>query len=73
MSTRLVEVQIEDQAKTRGISVDDVIEKVMLEPAAIKRLIDPEEVAALAQFLASDAARSITGSAYSIDAGWVAR
>ena len=73
VSTRLVEVQIEDQAKTRGISVDDVIEKVMLEPAAIKRLIDPEEVAALAQFLASDAARSITGSAYSIDAGWVAR
>ena len=38
-----------------------------------ERLIDPEEVAALAQFLASDAARSITGSAYSIDAGWVAR
>ncbi len=73
VSTRLVEVQIEDQAKTRGISVDDVIEKVMLEPAAIKRLIDPEEVASLALFLSSDAARSITGSAYSIDAGWVAR
>ena len=71
--TRLVEVQLEDQAKMRGISVEDVIEKVMLEPAAIKRLIDPDEVAALAQFLASDAARSITGSAYSIDAGWVAR
>ncbi len=71
--TGLVESQLEDQAKTRGISVEDVVEKVMLEPAAIKRLIDPDEVAALAQFLASDAARSITGSSYSIDGGWVAR
>lgn len=71
--TRLVEAQIEDQAETRGISVQDVVEKVMLEPAAIKRLIEPDEIAALAGFLASDGARSITGSAYSIDAGWVAR
>lgn len=71
--TRLVEVQIEDQARTRGISVDEVVETVMLEPAAINRLVEPEEVAQLAMFLASEAARSITGSAYSIDAGWTAR
>jgi 3-hydroxybutyrate dehydrogenase len=71
--TPLVESQVADQARTRGIPVEDVVEKVMLEPAAIKRLIDPEEVAGLAAFLASDTARSITGSTYSIDAGWVAR
>jgi 3-hydroxybutyrate dehydrogenase len=71
--TRLVEVQIEDQARTRGISVDEVVETVMLEPAAINRLVEPEEVAQLALFLVSGAARSITGSAYSIDAGWTAR
>jgi len=71
--TRLVEVQIKDQARTRGISVDEVVETVMLEPAAINRLVEPEEVAQLAMFLASEAARSITGSAYSIDAGWTAR
>ena len=71
--TPLVESQVADQARTRGIPVEDVVEKVMLEPAAIKRLIEPEEVAGLAGLLASDAARSITGSTYSIDAGWVAR
>lgn len=71
--TPLVEAQIHDQARTRGIPIEDVVEKVMLDPAAIKRLIEPREVAALATFLASDAARSITGSTYSIDAGWVAR
>ncbi len=71
--TRLVEEQVADQARTRGIPAEDVVEKVMLEPAAIKRLIDPEEVAGVAAFLASDTARSITGSTYSIDAGWVAR
>ena len=71
--TRLVEVQIGDQARTRGIPEDEVIDKVMLEPAAIKRLIEPEEIARLALFLASDDARSITGAAHAIDAGWTAR
>ena len=71
--TPLVESQIADQARTRGIPEDEVIEKVMLEPAAIKQLIEPQEVAALAMFLTSDDARSITGSAYSIDVGWTAR
>ena len=71
--TPMVEGQIEEQARSRGISEEDVVDKVMLEPAAIKRLIEPEEVARLALFLASEDARSITGAAFSIDAGWTAR
>ena len=71
--TPLLESQLADQARTRGLSEDEVIEKVMLEPAAVKSLIEPEEVAALAMFLVSDEARSITGTAHSIDAGWTAR
>ena len=71
--TPLVEAQIADQARNLGISEDEVIDKVVLGPAAIKRLIEPEEVARLALFLASEDARSITGSAYSIDVGWTAR
>ena len=71
--TPLVEGQIASQAAANGIPEDEVVEKIMMEPAAIKRLIEPEEVASLALFLASDDARSVTGSAYSIDAGWTAR
>ena len=71
--TRLVEAQVKDQARNHGITEDEVLEKIILEPAAIKRLIEPEEVASLAVFLASEEARSITGSSYSIDVGWVAR
>ena len=54
--TPLVESQIADQARTRGISIEDVVEQVMLEPAAVKRLITPEEVAALVVYLCSDIA-----------------
>jgi len=71
--TPLVEAQISDQAAVHGISRQQVLDKIMLESAAIKRLIDPTEIAKLALFLASDDARSITGSAYPIDLGWVAR
>ena len=71
--TPLVESQIRDQAHHQGIEEDEVVGQVMLAPAAIKRLIEPEEVARLALFLASEDGRSITGSAYSIDAGWTAR
>jgi 3-hydroxybutyrate dehydrogenase len=72
-NTPLTRNQVADQARTRGISESDVIEKVMLEPAAIKKLTEPEEIAGLALYLASDGARSITGAAISIDAGWTAR
>ena len=71
--TPLVQAQVADQAKNNDLSEDEVISKIMLEPAAIKRLVEPTEVADLTVFLASDSARSITGSAYSIDLGWVAR
>ena len=71
--TPLVESQIADQARTLSIPEAEVIEKVMLAPAAIKRLIEPEEVAEYALFLASDRAGAITGSAQVIDLGWTAR
>jgi len=71
--TPLVESQIADQARTLSIPEAEVIEKVMLAPAAIKRLIEPEEVAEYALFLASDRASAITGSAQVIDLGWTAR
>ncbi len=50
----------------------EVIEKVMLKQAAIKRLIEPEEVAQLVAYLASDAAGAVTGSSFNIDLGWTA-
>ena len=71
--TSLVENQIADQARTRSIPAEEVLTNVMLGPAAIKRLVEPEEIAQLAAFLASDHAGSITGAAYTIDAGWTAR
>jgi 3-hydroxybutyrate dehydrogenase len=71
--TPLVENQITDQARTRDLPEDEVVAKVMLEPAAIKRLIEPSEVADLALFLASDRARSMTGGVHTIDLGWTAR
>jgi 3-hydroxybutyrate dehydrogenase len=71
--TPLVDNQIADQARTRGISESEVIEKVMLEPAAIKRLIEPEEVAEFAAWLCSPPAGTITGAALTMDLGWTAR
>jgi 3-hydroxybutyrate dehydrogenase len=71
--TPLVENQIADQARTRGIPEDQVVTDVMLKNAAIKKLIEPEEVADLVAFLASDQASSITGSSLTIDSGWTAQ
>ena len=71
--TPLVENQIADQACMRKMPPEEVIEKIMLEPAAIKRLIEPDEVAALAAYLCSEAASTITGAALAIDLGWTAR
>jgi len=70
--TPLAEDQIADQARTRGISEDEVVENVMLKPAAIKRLVEPEEVAALAAFLCRDEASAMSGSPVMIDLGWTA-
>jgi 3-hydroxybutyrate dehydrogenase len=71
--TPLVEGQIQDQARTLGISPEEVVEKVFLAQAAIRRLIEPEEVAELALFLASEKASAITGAVLPIDLGWTAR
>jgi 3-hydroxybutyrate dehydrogenase len=71
--TPLVEKQIADQAKVHGIPEEAVIRDVMLAPAAIKRLLEPSEVAAYVRFLCSDDASAITGAVQVIDAGWTAR
>jgi 3-hydroxybutyrate dehydrogenase len=70
--TPLVEKQIADQARTRGISETEVIEQVMLEPTAIKRLIEPDEITALVSFLVSDKAGAATGVEWVMDLGWTA-
>ena len=71
--TPLVEKQIANQAEVNQLSESEVIDQIMLAPAAIKRLIEPEEVAALALFLCGPNSQSITGSSFGIDNGWVAR
>ena len=72
--TPLVEKQISEQSERHHIPEGDVVEKIMLAPAALKRLLDPREVADLIVYLcASEAAQAITGSALSIDCGWTAR
>jgi 3-hydroxybutyrate dehydrogenase len=71
--TPLVEKQIADQARHNGISEEDVIQKIMLVPAAIRRLLDASEVASLVRYLCTDEAAGITGTALDIDLGWMAR
>lgn len=71
--TPLVEKQIADQARTHGISADEVVEKVMLELPSVKRLVEPEEVAELVAFVCSPASASVNGASLSIDGGWMAR
>jgi 3-hydroxybutyrate dehydrogenase len=71
--TPMVEKQIEDQCKVHNKSRDEVMRDVLLAPQPTRRFVTIEEVGALAVFLAGDAARSITGTALSVDGGWVAR
>lgn len=71
--TPLVEDQIEDQARTLNMPEEEVIERVMLGPAAIKRLIEPREVADVAAYLCTEAASVVTGAAWTMDLGWTAR
>jgi len=72
VKTPLVENQIADQAKAHGISEAEVIEKIMLKKAFVKKLVEPAEVAEMALFLCSEASSCITGSAFTIDCGWTA-
>jgi 3-hydroxybutyrate dehydrogenase len=71
--TPLVDGQIAEQARANRLSPEEVIEKVMLAPAAVKRLIEPAEVAGFVAYLCGDAAGTITGSALAMDLGWTAR
>ena len=71
--TPLVEKQIADQAKAHGIPEDEVLEKVLLTEAAIKRLVEPAEVASLVGWLSSENAGMVTGASYTMDGGWSAR
>jgi len=70
--TPLVQAQIPDQARTHGMSEDEVVQKVMLSEQPTRRFIEIDEVASMAAYLASDAARSITGAMMTIDGGWTA-
>jgi 3-hydroxybutyrate dehydrogenase len=71
--TPLVTKQIADQARTHGIPEQQVVEEILLRESAIKRLLEPEEVADLVGWLASPAAGMVTGASYSMDGGWSAR
>ena len=71
--TPLVEKQIDDTAKARGITRDQVINDVLLAAQPSKRFATVEELGALALFLSSPAAASITGTSISVDGGWTAQ
>lgn len=71
--TPLVEKQIADQARIHGIPESEVVEKIMLAEIAVKRLVEPDEVADLALWLAGDTSGMVTGASYTMDGGWTAR
>ncbi len=70
--TPLVEAQVEAQAAAYGVPPERVLEDVMLAPQAVKRLIEPEEIADVTAFLLGPAGRSFTGSQVVMDNGWTA-
>lgn len=71
--TPLVEKQIADQARVHGIPAEEVVDQIMLTETAVKRLVEPQEVASLVRWLCSDDAGMVTGSSYMMDGGWSAR
>jgi 3-hydroxybutyrate dehydrogenase len=71
--TPLVEGQIASQAEAHGVPENQVLEDVILGPHAVKRLIEPEEVAAAVRFLLGPGGDAFTGSPLIMDAGWTAR
>ena len=73
VGTPLVERQVVAQAEQRGISEDEALREVLLEPQAIRELIEPEEVANVAAFLLGPGGRAFTGAPVVLDNGWTAR
>lgn len=71
--TPLVEAQIANQARSHGVPEERVLEEVILEPHAVKRLIEPEEVAEAVAFLGGPGGRAFSGAAVPMDLGWTAR
>ncbi len=71
--TPLVEKQIAAQAAAHDISADEVVEQIMLTEPSIKRLIEPDEVAAAVSYLCSAQASFVNGSSFVLDGGWSAR
>jgi 3-hydroxybutyrate dehydrogenase len=71
--TPLVEAQIQARAAAGGISVQEAEQQIIGEKQAIMAFTAPEQIAALALFLCSDSASTVTGAAMSMDGGWVAQ
>ena len=71
--TPLVEKQIGDQARAHGLPEERVLEDVILQPHAVKRLIEPAEVAGVVSFLLGPDGRAFTGAPVTMDLGWTAR
>jgi 3-hydroxybutyrate dehydrogenase len=71
--TPLVQGQIADQARLHGVSEAEVVGRVLLTEPAIKRLVEPEEVAEVVLFLCSGAASFVNGASLTLDGGWTAR
>lgn len=72
VKTPLVKMQLEKQAETRGISVEEVEEKVFLAGAAVKRMLDPSDIADFVMYFAREESWATTGTVYPIDTGWLA-
>ena len=73
MRTPLVEAQIADQARVHGLPEERVLEEVILERQAVKRLLEPSEVADVVAFLLGPSGRGFTGTPVVLDLGWTAR
>ena len=71
--TPLVEAQIADQARAYGLPEERVLEDVILAPQAVKRLLEPEEVADAAAYLLGRGGRAVTGTPFVMDLGWTSR
>ncbi|WP_104052515.1 MULTISPECIES: 3-hydroxybutyrate dehydrogenase [unclassified Arthrobacter] len=71
--TPLVEAQIQDQARIHGITEEEVLSSVLLTEPAVKRLVEPAEVASLAGWLAGADAGMVTAASYTVDGGWSGR
>ena len=71
--TPLVEAQIADQARAHGVSEERVLEDVILAPQAVKRLLEPDEVAGAAAYLLGPGGRAVSGAPFVMDFGWTAR